>query len=103
MEPVISYEETFEDYTCTVVQKSTDTNIWYCGYVTIPNTHPYADTSYDELTKILHKENFSRELSFSCHCKFGFDTASANDHSTLNDVIKDTCKLMVALTYHELD
>lgn len=112
MQTTTLYEETFGDYTCKVVQNSFGVNQerendnnnifptkWYCGYVTIPKSHPYADKSYDEVMELFKENNyvFPQELTFADTCKFGFDTAHYGDHSTLVEVIEQTKILMQIL------
>lgn len=112
MQTTILYEETFDDYVCKVVQNSfginqeqendnnRDHNIfpttWYCGYVTIPEKHPYIDKFYDEVMEHFQEKNYIfPELTFCEHRKFGFDTHHYNDHSTLDEVIEQTHELML--------
>jgi len=82
---------TYEDntgYQCSI--KRNIAGVW-CGYVTLPESHPYYTSNKDDLKHIISVHG---KLSYSNSGTFGFDCACKNDYVPKNP--KSNCKYWTA-------
>lgn len=82
---------TYEGLLCEVAEVSPSHMVpWYCGYVTLPETHPDTGKDYDQLPIEVHGG-----LTFGDGGKFGFDCAHGTEGPEWRDM--ERVKLEVEL------
>lgn len=69
----VTFIDSKTGYECEL-KRTTETGCW-CGYVRVPENHPYSQVNYIEVNKYI---NIHGDLTFGDGCWFGFDTSDAN-------------------------